>query len=441
VYVISHGGELGPVPVQELGELLAQGKVDRQDQVRSGFGAVLGTVDDLVSGRVKVGSDANRFASAEEEWPAPDGSQRPGSMPLWLIIGIVMVMGLGGLLLLRGPIPATTPRTDTDERASLPAVSLQPGEAGPAGTTVRIMLTPRQPHPVTVKVALLDAGTDARLVPANGQVIFPIGSSSETIAIQRRRLDPGPRAVQVILVPEPSYDIAEALPLSITVPEQHPPSIARDPFFAGTSGLDTGWSDERWNGLPLRLLDGAFPPSGPGATGTSHYAQIDTRPGEWANCHRTWSRALSRGRLWASLTFNAPGLRDGRIPWAEVMLTQNGDARIGFGTMSSDDPKMPYWWMMYPQPREEDKQVVEIKHPRGPIRMVLRCDLGDASASIFGWLDPLPGSEPREAEAARLPSLPPMSLNGVRFFTGDGGSLQMADLRIGTSWEEVIPAY
>jgi hypothetical protein len=132
-YVLSASGEVGPCHLDDLREHLAQGTITAGDQVRSGFGKNLGTVLEILGGRVLssgsrirgVGNldgpsgghpQTRRYSSG----PRPLGAQRNGSRHAarssgkhraapeerraernlaWLIAGVALVAMLVGVVL------------------------------------------------------------------------------------------------------------------------------------------------------------------------------------------------------------------------------------------------------------------------------------------------------------------------------------------------------
>jgi hypothetical protein len=57
-YVVTRNGQVGPTVIEDLQDLLIRGIIEPSDQVRSGFGVRLGTVDEIRTGKVKIGAAA-----------------------------------------------------------------------------------------------------------------------------------------------------------------------------------------------------------------------------------------------------------------------------------------------------------------------------------------------------------------------------------------------
>jgi len=418
--------------VDELPELLRRGEIEPHHQVRSGFGAVLGTVDDLMSGRVTVSSSS----PSEPSGAPPVQAHSRGSTHMTVSVIIVVLLSVIGLLMLpmcagsHFPPTAAMPTTTTAM-----AVIMLERTSDSTGQSVQVRLADRVAHARTVQVMLRDALPGIRLSPADGHVVIAPSETSARIRVELQRSDPRPVKVELHAeLVDGTVRVASA-PLILTMQVFSAPSIAREPFLP--SDLSSGWSTP-WNGA-LTVVSESLGTQAD-LEGITSYGRLAAEGSDWVSASRSLQTTWSRGHLWLSLVLEPVVGADGLFPWGEVMLTTNDQPRIGL-TMHQSPGSDNQWCLSAPQARKEDRIEQRFVRPFKPTRVVIRIDLGENSSSALCWLNPIPAVEPRGIDAISLLSLPPMTINGFRVAGSGSAVLRLADLRIGRVWNEVVPAW
>lgn len=439
IYVVTSKGQIGPVLIEDLQDLISEGTIDSSDQIRSGFGARLGSVDDILSGKVKIGSDAmtQRDDSRTNRYHARRTAQSLGGMPFLLGLSAALVVSLamwGWWRWDRTQSEQTKPSA-IDTNCEVRLSSADPTARGLA--TVHVAISPRSAQAQTIHLVL--SGDQATMVPANGLVRIEAGQTGCDVTVGRSGYDPAPRKVHLSCIPVGEFASTDAGAIDLTLIDDHPPSIAWDIFSEPRPGTSSssGWAEGGWS--DPRLTFGTSPSTSDAVVHSipvPHcFGQLSSKDQEWVNVTRQLSSTVSGGHLWWSFLAEGVPMADGTVPFASVSLCINGREQIGVsmgGLMTSGK-----WSLISIQAKE--KVTMPMVHNLYWTRVVVRCDLGAEDASAYCWFDPQAGHEPSPVEATYMGSVPAFAINGVEIGAWSGATIHIADVRIGRAWSEVIP--
>ncbi len=436
IFVVGPGGDLGPFRVEELDELLQQGEIASSDQIRTAFGARLGTVDDVVSGRVRVGSHVVATTTGDESRSDESGSRARRRA---LVIPLVVVSALLALgwFLLRQPAPVALPLSEVE----LPVVTLTRVEDTAQGAVVRVTIDRRMDHPVSVRTTLHGDEQALSLQPADGVVTIAPGESFAPLSLKRRGDAYRAHTVEVTVEPGASFITGAQAGLAVELPAAPRPSIAWESFapVGAEPSAASGWETAAW--VPDEaLLRARDPLAIVGMTTPPYHGLLLSKNPQWSPTYRQLTQTVSEGTVWISFMMEAVCLANQSLPWLAVNLKQDSRYTLTVGFWNPAlKPGMMVQLVSHGPSRAEDLIHAQ-PHPQRSARIVIRFDLAASGGSGLTWVDPPGHLEPQaDASLVQLRDLPARSFNVVELSASDGGSLRIADLRIGRTWPEVMP--
>jgi hypothetical protein len=443
VYVVARDGELGPLRIEEFHELLAQQKIMPEDHVRSAFGVRLGTVGEVMSGRVKVGSDAVLSAHGQRaEQPEFDdasaGDPAASRRSLLITIGVVAALLLGGILVLR-PASLDPVQQQPAPSAVTPEAQLGltlTGEETPSGAIVQVGIRTRTSQPAVIRFTLAGDAALVRTEPADGVLTIPPGAASASLIV-RRLGDPSRERALRLEAQGPGGELATLALRLAAVPL---PSLAWDPLAPAGADLpdDRGWADDDWS--PARRLRGVEQAIAvPGAATPPYHSFLQAGNPQWLSVSRPLTTTVGDGVVWLSCVFQIVPRADGTVPWVGVALKRDDAEAFWVGAYRGQHDPSNNLMLIAKQDRRENDITNIGAHARDSARVVLRLDLSAPTGSAQCWVDPPPGAQPPPHSLLRLATFPRFSFNRVELGTLDGSGLRIAELRLGRSWTEVFP--
>lgn len=427
VYIITANGEVGPCRIDEIRERYRNGEFGLHDMVRSGFGAMLGTVDDLLSGRVSDGSTAQRELGIADT--VTDNIHRRQSL-VWLGLSTALVVAaIMGFIALRPSKNVTLPLTVPSSQVEL-TVNTATGD----GHSVNVDLSERIAEPVAIRLHAAPPVAGVQMDPPEASVSLAAGQTRATIRFRCERSDPRPVPIRVHAGFTRGTTAITAKPLDLMLSDTRPTAIACEPFMA--PDLSLGWAT-RWSG-PVHVIgepltrDATSP-----MFGITSYGQLSGEGGGWVQSDRRLAIVHNQGHLWMTFVIMPVAQLDGGYSWCEFKFTGHVVGGIGIGIQRKDGKYSWYFMAEKPPPNQKQTFNRQFSHPLMPVRIVIRLDLSDRETSAFCWVDPPADREPDSVEAHSLLSIPPIAIGGARIGCSSGCVIRVADLRIGTTWEQV----
>lgn len=429
-FVLSSAGELGPFTPDDLKRELQAGTIQRSDQLRTALGKTVGTVGEMVgpvgpprpsTRMAAVGQVAQqqrqaggeRQSSAEQQRTAPPASsprasrskqeQKPASrLPLIIIGALVLLLGVawalsGGRTAPVAPVAvndAIPPQVRIDAVQSLAL----PGKPG----LVRITIdrAPEADLPLRGSITGMPA---QRLVMAAGTTSLDIPVPIPT----RKPLagEKAPTEISVSLQPGDGYRLGTGIHAKVALRLNNDPTIAWDDF----NGHGFGWQDV-WQGGPT-----PEPVTGFGVR----------LKGDMA--FRFLTNRVSTGELWLSLRMKADETLTGI---AGFSLYDQGRELLFIGRSHNRGGLT----VEYSPQTEQFLALPEHRFTTGS-RVVLRLRLGSDDCKLSWWVDPAAAGAQPEPIGSMV--IPPIGLDAVRTLSDQWWIV--GDLRIGRSWDEVVP--
>lgn len=429
-FVLAAAGELGPFTPDDLKRELQAGTILRSDQLRTALGKTVGTVGEMV-GPVGPPRPSTRMAavgqvaqqqrqtggerqspSDHQRMPPPASSprtarakpeQQPGSrLPLIIIGALVLLLGVAWALSGSKPAPVAPPEV---VEVVLPQVRVDainplalPGKPG----LVRITID-RAPEADLVLRGTIAGMPGQRLVLAAGTTSLDIPVPIPAKKPQGN--EKAPTEVSVSLQPGDGYRLGTGIYAKIGLRTSSEPTIAWDDF----AGHGSGWQDV-WQG-------GRAPEPVPGfgvrLKGDISFRFLTTR--------------VATGELWLSLRMkgdenlvNIAGFSvydQGR----ELLFLGRSNNRAGLSVEYS--PQTSLFLGLPDHPFAQGS------------RIVLRMRLSADECKLSWWVDPAAGGA--QPEPLGTMALPAIGIDAVRTISNQWWLI--GDLRIGRSWDEVVP--
>lgn len=456
-YVITTFGEVGPVGVHELPELIGQGRIQSADMVRSATGRPLGTVADVVEGRVlssqmspgtagRSGEERRRRGSSGTiPLSSEPGERRPPVM-IWVLGGILVLLIILLIASLGGSGGTGAPRSIQADKPELILVAGRVDERGVREILIRAV-APVETD-VDVQVRREDPVAAVKLDPPGGLVTMRAGTHTVPLSLLPGSIT-GPQRVQVTLAEGAGYRIGTARSITVEmVPVRRPfswdpPSIAWEPFahtaparFDGGNGWAAGWT-----GSGIRIEPEPFPalaafPHLPSLLGHA----LIRRPGDkWDPPSRRLGQRIGDGVFWMSLRVQVLDLVPGKENWVGMALMDGWDWRwyIGAGL----EPEGSLKWHTSPKRKEDESRGMRyLSQPgRVPGLLILRLAWVSSGIEASTWIDAPAGREPSREQGVHAQGITKFSFNAVSLCGGAGSAIRFADLRMGRTWQEVVP--
>lgn len=429
-FVLASSGELGPFTPEDLKRELQAGTIQRSDQLRTALGKTVGTVGEMVgpvgpprpsTRMAAVGQMAQqqRQAGGERQSssdlarttppaPSPRASrskhgQKPASrVPLIIIGALVVLLGLAWAFSGGKTAPVAPPVV---AEAALPQVRVDavqplalPGKPG----LVRISID-RPPEADLVLRGAITGMAGQRLVLAAGTTSLDI-----PVPIPARKPqgnEKAPTEVSVNLQPGEGYRLGTGIYAKVTLRTSPEPSIAWDDF----AGHGSGWQDV-WQGGPAPE---PVPGFGVRLKGDISFRFLGTR--------------VATGELWLSLRMKAD---ENLSNIAGFSLYDQGRELLYIGRSNNRGGLS----VEYSPQASQFLGLPEHRFTTGG-RIVLRLRLGAEDCKLSWWVDPVAdGAQP---EPIGSMTIPPIGLDAVRTLSNQWWII--GDLRIGRSWDEVVP--
>ncbi len=427
-FVLAAAGELGPFTPEDLKRELQAGTILRSDQLRTAHGKTVGTVGEMVgpvgpprpsTRMAAVGQVAQQQRQAAGERPSSSEHPRtapPASSPrsqrtkqesvsrlpiiiigaLVVLLGIIWALSGGKAAPVAPPVVAEVvlPQVRVD---AVQPIAL-PGRPG----LVRITID-RAPEADLALRGTVAGMAGQRLVLAAGTMSLDI-----PVPIPTRKLQAGEKApteVSVSLQPGDGYRLGTAIYAKVAVRTSPEPTVAWDDF----AGHGAGWQDV-WQGGPAPE---PVPGFGVRLKGDISFRFLATR--------------VATGDLWLSLRMkgdenlaNTAGFSiydQGR----ELLFVGRSNNRGGLIAEYSPQTSL---FLDIP-----DHQFTTAK------RIVLRLRLGADDCKLSWWVEP--SAAAAQPEPLGSMTIPPVGIDAVRTLSSQWWLI--GDLRIGRSWDEVVP--
>ncbi len=475
LFIITPVGEFGPFTSDEILRQVNKGEILRSDRLRTSDGQLIGTVSDIESGRIRVvvspgsrvggGSDpaSKRISSSPRQVSASSRQPRANSQPSMIVAGIlaavsvaivVLVMWSGSAAKPKSPValPANT-SAGAQSANDLPAIALTLGERRPGMTEVLVTSDQRLDSSLTVRVGMIGDTGGVRLEPADGRVVLGKGTASGKLTVLTQGDADGVRAVRLLLATSDGYAAAGGGALDVKVEPAIPvvvkPTIAWESFaYSDVRALQQGegsfgWST-RWSGdgavtvaAPLAMpadFSGAAPPAG--------HLLIESRGNKAIFLWRQLSQRLTNGTVWVSCLMQGRKRSDDETDWAALGF-EDGTKSGGFSIAVQCFKTRTQWLLNAPHPDDKGRPKYQLNRAADisiPVRMVVRLDLSATAANLSYWLNPAVGREPQRNPADHMETVAPICFERVTLYASKNSALSVADLRLGRTWQEVLPA-
>ncbi len=412
-FVLSTSGEVGPFALDDLRQQLKEEKIQRTDQVRTAFGKQVGTVAEVtgtasgrlrsavdVSGRHRTISDPRLSASS-----ASCRRRRPGAgFPLWLpvlLVGLVFVVILMAWVGSARPASAAQP-VPRESPTLLPQVRIQVVEGVATAARPGLIRITADPAPAA---NLVLRGIVTGMAPI--ELSVPAGASTRDIPITIPKQGELPYQVTIELKPGDGYVLGVSIHATVELQATREPGIAFDDFAEGDRGWAGPWSDTR----PFaKSTDGGMRFTG---------GRID----------RPLALPFSGGECWISLRFR---LAD----------TDRYDVYGGFslfageveGLFCGSHPDKP--GMTLQDIRNQTFLLREPAYlPTVLRRAVLHLQDKEQRTRVSWWLDPVPGPAPPLMLGTMI--VPQITFDRIAIV--GNVLMDIGDLRLGRTWNEVVP--
>lgn len=439
VFVLTSAGERGPFTVDDLKRELQSGAVQRSDQLRTAMGKTVGTVGEMIgpgapsrsSGRMPVphSSSSSRQSSATSLRPISQ-SVRTGSdrltlrtertkqvsliarlIPIFFVVALLMLF-TGGWWLSRSNAAAA----EKIAAAALVHAEVQPpsirvdvidGVATPAKPgLVRITSDQVLSAPLMIRGVCQGFPTVSFQLPAGATTIdIPVRLTPKPTADQRdKKTEKFITQAVVTLQPGAGYRLGTGFTATVSLKWRPDPSVANEDFV----GHDHGWS-----GPWTRTLV-ALPGFGAKVEGGDYFRPLAQR--------------LESGNVWLSFRLRAD---------------YNPDQVAGFSFYDHDGEKLfigrssKREGLSLEYTLDNERCLVIPEHQfTTPARVVVCVRMVSPNCTISWWVSPIVDGGEAPAPLGTV-TLPAFSIDSVRVFAEQAWAI--GDLRLGRTWEEVVP--
>jgi len=441
VFVLTSTGERGPFTVDDLKRELQGGAVQRSDQLRTAFGKTVGTVGEMV-GPLASGRSSGRMAAATANDSGalrlrhPTKSPRQTSatnlrpiassiptartqgksgiswqVPVAIIVGLLVLGGVfyagkatsspsaspTPLKSSPAPVQSTLPATAPTIRVDVIHNTAMPGKPG------MVRISSDRPLSTTLTLRGSTSGFQApNLIMAAGTSILDI-----PVVLSERKSRSKEKVITeglVNLQPGEGYVLGTAIRGSVRLRGSPEPLVAFDDFTGFSYGWHEGWGERTLEAAP----------------GFGVKAAADTSK-------RVLSDRISSGEVWVSYVFRA----DEKVSKVTGLSLYDGGTEFLFiGRAYTRDG------MSIESAIDRSRVLVQADHQFiNRTRVVVNLRISANETVVKWWLlttSPIDQSLPLGTMA-----MPTMAFDTVRVFANQPWYL--GDLRIGKSWDEVVP--
>ncbi len=200
-------------------------------------------------------------------------------------------------------------------------------------------------------------------------------------------------------------------------------------------GSGTGWAGN-WEGEGIAWHGTSLAPS----TAPGFIRAVPSDGGDM-KVIRALQQRVDEGTVWMSFLARAiPAKRTGR-QYAGLRFHDGDSNKCSIAwNLDGDEPG---FWSITPKMRafidQNDEQITLLGDPRQVHRVLVKLHLTSEKSAWRLWLDAPPGREPDTAQGKGRDGMPPFGFDRIVIGGEKGGGLDLADLRLGRTWSEVLP--
>ena len=304
---------------------------------------------------------------------------------------------------------------------------------------------------LTVRVGLIGDTVGVRLDPADGRVVLGSGKNSGKITVSLKDEAQSPAKIRMLLATSDGYDAAGSGTLDLTI-EPVPPVVVKPTIAWESFAYDDqralllaegshGWAG-KWGPSALEVVGSPLPVPADfsGAPPPSRHAAAISHDNKASFSVRPLTQRIGSGTVWVSCLMQGQKRSDNETDWCALGFEDHGKG--GFSIAPQCTKNRTQWHINVPQPEDKGQPRYQLSRTADisiPVRMVVRLELGASTADIAYWINPTPGHEPQVNAADQLSGLPALGFDRVSVYASKSAALHLADLRIGRTWQEVMP--